>query len=97
MGGLRKGLSKLHRKISKVADPIGDKVFGSKLSDKVEDFTSDNVWGGPIDPENPNPKLPKVLEMPDEEQLSQSAKRTRSRKRAASGRSSTVLSDGLGG
>lgn len=102
MGGLRKTASKIHRGAMKTADPIGHAVMGDKhperkLADEIEGFTAENVWGGPIDPKNPNQPLPKVNEMPDEEQIKKSNRRNQSRKRAASGRASTVLSDGLGG
>lgn len=97
MGGLRKTASRIHRAIGKT-DPIAWKAVGEKATDATEDFTAKYVWGGPIDPENPNPELPPVQPMPEQDDAStdKARKRNQSRRRAASGRSSTILSDGQG-
>lgn len=106
MGGLRKTASKIHRAVGKVTDPAaylyhknrGSKSPWERSSDDVEGFTSEHIWGGPIDPENPNPELPPVQPMPDQDDAAtdKARKRDQSRRRAASGRSSTILSDGQG-
>jgi hypothetical protein len=95
MGGLRKTASRIHRAVGKT-DPIAWKLVGEKATDATEDFTAKYIWGGPIDPEDPNPALPKVREMPDEEGVAKSRKRNNSRRRASTGRASTILTDGEG-
>lgn len=107
MGGLRKTMSKVHRVVGRFADPAayhyskkkGKDSPWEKSSDDIEGFTAKHIWGGPIDPEDPNADtpLPKVTEMPDDQTTAKSRKRSQSRRQAASGRSSTILSDGLGG
>ncbi len=84
MGGLAKTLSK----VQKIASPLT-----GKLDKKLEKA----VYGKDWDKDPEAPELPKVLEMPDEDAITRSRKRTDSRRRAGSGRSSTILSDGLGG
>lgn len=106
MGGLRKAASKVHRWVGKSTDPAayywskskGKDSPWERSSDDVEEFTGKYIWGGPIEPENPNPELPPVQAMPDQddESLEKSRKRNQSRRRASSGRSSTILSDGQG-
>lgn len=96
MGGLHKSLPKLTKKLNRVVDPFGHLQL-DKITKKTEDFADDNVWGGPAEVENPNPELPKVIEMPDEDAIAKARKRKTSQQRGSAARGGTILSDGLGG
>lgn len=96
MGGLGKSL----RKAGEFgADPLH---IAPKNTKKIGDTIDEAVFGASTleEPENPNPELPKVIEMPDEDAIAKARKRRTSRRRGAAqggGRGGTILSDGLGG
>ena len=92
MGGLGKTARKLGKKVTKIADPVGYKIFRkSGLEKKMIKSVDKYVYG--IEETDP-PKLAPVAELPDDEALDRAQRRRRRRSR---GRASTILSDELGG